>query len=184
MGNQLNMMNINENVIINQNNKDSIINELSQGFGPKISFIFKDTSGPTISINANYGTTIRQLLLNYFKRIGMPDIMRSNGCDCVEFVLNGQTLKVYQQTKIENINLLGGPTPKIIVSWVLNLKEIKFKTTSNLIYTIFIISSSTVKNLLKLYLQKVNQPNLFGKSDKICFIHNFFIITYFIENKN
>ena len=102
MGNQLNIMNMNDNMI-NKNNKDSIINELNQGFGPKITFIFKDAQGPNININADYGTTIHQLLLNYFKRIGKSDIMRSNLLKCFQFICNNQTLNNYDQTKIEDI---------------------------------------------------------------------------------
>ena len=170
MGNQLNMMNMNDNMI-NQNNKDGVINELSQGFCPKITFIFKDAQGPNININADYGTTIHHLLLNYFKRIGKSDIMRSNLLKCFKFICNNQTLNNYDQTKIEDI-FWGGSTPIIIVFRPENLKEIKFKTTSNFIYTMHIISYFTVNFLLKLFLDEVKKPNLFGKSDKICFIHN------------
>ena len=170
MGNQLNIMNMNDNMI-NKNNKDSIINELNQGFGPKITFIFKDAQGPNININADYGTTIHQLLLNYFKRIGKSDIMRSNLLKCFQFICNNQTLNNYDQTKIEDI-FWGGPTPMIIVFRPENLKEIKFNTTSNFIYTMNINSYFTVNFLLKLFLDEVKKPNLFGKSDKICFIHN------------
>ena len=82
------------------------------GSGPKINVIFRNTRGDCHSLVVNYGVTIDELLKEYLKRIGRPDLIGDNR---ISYIWNASKLKFGDKTTVEkyfrNVN-----NPKVVVN--------------------------------------------------------------------
>ena len=58
------------------------------------------------------------------------------------------------------------------VSDLIILKHFSFKITSNIRLNLIFDNYSTIEELLKAFFEEVGKPELFGKDDKINFLHN------------
>ena len=60
--------------------------------------IFKNTRGDCHSLVVNYGVTIDELLKEYLKRIGRPDLIGDNR---ISYIWNASKLKFGDKTTVE-----------------------------------------------------------------------------------
>ena len=67
----------------------------------KKNIVFDDRSGEIINIQVEYGTTIAELLEQYFDRLYNQNINNINYK--IKFLYNGKTLEMYDQRKIEDV---------------------------------------------------------------------------------
>ena len=67
----------------------------------KKNIVFDDRSGEIINIQVEYGTTIAELLEQYFDRLYNQNINNINYK--IKFLYNGKTLEMYDQRKIEEV---------------------------------------------------------------------------------
>jgi len=67
----------------------------------KKNIVFDDRSGEIINIQVEYGTTIAELLEQYFDRLYNQNINNINYK--IKFLYDGKTLEMYDQRKIEDV---------------------------------------------------------------------------------
>ena len=80
--------------ISNQNGGNNILSTKN-----KINFMFKTTQGIIRNINADYGTTISELIKKYFNIMGKPELFNNPQDIC--FLCNAKRLNFNDNTKIE-----------------------------------------------------------------------------------
>ena len=76
------------------------MNNPYQNMTSQMNIIFKSNKEGIHSMAFYYGTTINQVLIEYLKKIGRPDLI--NKSNKIMFIFNGKRINFDDQTKIEN----------------------------------------------------------------------------------
>ena len=97
-----------------ENNEDEI--------GSKIRILFRTTQGTTTTIIFDDNDSVSNLLKNYLKRFGRPDLISSlmEGSNEIAFLYASHPLKINDNTKVKDA-FKNDINPKIIVNDVNNL---------------------------------------------------------------
>ena len=81
-------------------NPQLYMNNPYQNMTSQMNIIFKSNKEGIHSMVFYYGTTINQVLIEYLKKIGRPDLI--NKSNKIIFIFNGKRINFDDQTKIEN----------------------------------------------------------------------------------
>ena len=166
----LNQMNMNNNNInINQqkiNINDIYIDKLRKNSPKKINVTFNYQKRNVFIVD--YGTTIREILINYLKFSGMFYIS-----ECITFLYNATKLNIDDQRPVEvacsyNYDII----ISVSVSDVVVIKKFFFETTSHITLNLLFDGYSTIEELFQAFFNELGSPQLFGKNNNIFFIFN------------
>ena len=114
----MNMMGMN-NMIPNINMNGTSNIGSNQQLRGKINVLFVTTQGLETVMNFDYGTSIKDALELYLKRVGRPDLINSN-IEGFNFIHNALNLKMNDNRSVENA--FGGDfVARVIVNDVHNL---------------------------------------------------------------
>ena len=107
----------NQMLNLNQNNNIYNSNFQPQGQDLKLNFVFKTSQGKRFNLLFNYGRTVEDLILTFFKRVDREDLFTKGG---VAFVYNATQIDYHLQKKVEEFFKFNA-NPLILVLDVNNL---------------------------------------------------------------
>ena len=165
--NQINMLG--NNNLFNQNNFANIQvqkvninrkykNKLIKGFGTKANIDFKNNNGSTTHIDADFGTTIQELLTTFLKLKGMFYLNHNY----IIFLYNANRLNINDKRSVDNVSS-GSILIKIsyYINQNLSYKNFFFEAKSGVTLDLFFEVDKTLEELFDAYFIEVEKLDPF-----------------------
>ncbi len=139
-----------------------------------INIIFKTSQGLTTKMTYSYGTTINEVLKNYLKQVGRPDLIEDKGRK-ITFLHNATQLKFGDQTTVEKY--FKSDNQSVTVDDINNIigpaLEIIFNSTNGSHWEMVFGSAMSIDELLTQFFKNIDKPELKSKiPKKLCFFFN------------